>query len=340
MTFTRRRTLLLSAAAACIVAPRLVLGATRTVRLAVGGRTAIYYLPITVAERRGLFQAQGLEVDVTDFAGGSKALQALVGGSADIGAGSFEHVISMHAKGQPIESVSIMGRYSGVAVALRAARAAGYKEPAQLAGMKFGVTAPGSGTHLFLKSWLTRHKVDPAGVSVIGVGNGAGAVAALRQGELDGIAHFDPVMSQLEAGEPLHMLVDGRTTAGMEAAYGGPYAAATLYATPDYIARNGDTVQAIVNAIQGGLEWMATASPEAVAAIVPPSYYSDAGLYLAALKKNLASFAPRIQMNDETAANVYRAMAAFDPQVAGKAVTYAKTYTNRFVLASANGARA
>lgn len=329
--YVLRRSLLVGAATFGMgsLAPAFASG--KNVKLAVGGRSAIYYLPVIVAEKKGFFVAQGLNVEVIDFAGGSKAMQALVGGSADICAGSFEHVVSMHAKGQPVEAVSVMGRYSGVVIALRAASGASYRTPASLVGMKLGVTAPGSGTHMFLKSWLTRNKVDPTLVPVIGVGSGAGAVAAMRQGELDGIAQIDPVISQLENTMPLKVLVDGRTTVGMDAAYGGAYAAATVCALPEYIAKNEATIQGFVNAIQEAIVWISNASPETIADLVPASFYSEKALYIAALRKNKGSFMPRIRMTNDVAANVYRSLAAFDPQVAAWSVVYEKTYTNRFL---------
>ena len=38
---------------------------------------------------------------MVDFAGGSKALQAVVGGSADVVSGAFERTVNMQFKGQP-----------------------------------------------------------------------------------------------------------------------------------------------------------------------------------------------------------------------------------------------
>ncbi len=49
-----------------------------------GGKALAYYLPLSVAEMRGYFKDEGLDVSIADFAGGSKALQAVVGGSADV----------------------------------------------------------------------------------------------------------------------------------------------------------------------------------------------------------------------------------------------------------------
>ena len=61
----------------------------QNVKIAVGGKTLFYYLPLTLAERLGYFKDEGLEVEIVDFAGGAKSLQALIGGSADFVSGAF-----------------------------------------------------------------------------------------------------------------------------------------------------------------------------------------------------------------------------------------------------------
>src|SRR6185503_3042239 len=68
------------------------------VRLAVGGKSAVYYLPLSVTERLGYFKDAGIDVEISDVASGGRALQAIVGGSADIGNGNFDHTIQMQAK--------------------------------------------------------------------------------------------------------------------------------------------------------------------------------------------------------------------------------------------------
>ena len=72
--------------------------------LAVGGKNLLYYLPLTIAEQMGYFKAEGLDVTIVDFAGGAKALQAVVGGSADVVSGAFEHTVNMQFKGQPMRA--------------------------------------------------------------------------------------------------------------------------------------------------------------------------------------------------------------------------------------------
>ena len=78
--------------------------------IAVGGKNLLYYLPLTIAETQGYFKAEGLDVTIADFAGGSRALQALVGGSADVTSGAFEHTINMQVKGQRLRAFVLQGR--------------------------------------------------------------------------------------------------------------------------------------------------------------------------------------------------------------------------------------
>ena len=69
------------------------------VSIAVGGKAAFYYLPLTIAEQLGYFKDEGLDVEISDFEGGSKALQAIVGGSADVVSGAWENTIDQQPRG-------------------------------------------------------------------------------------------------------------------------------------------------------------------------------------------------------------------------------------------------
>ena len=118
--------------------------------LAVGGKTALYYLPLTICERLGYFKEQGLDVTINDFRGGAQSLQALVGGSVDVVTGAYEHTIRMQAKGQDIRAVIELGRLPGLVLGLRTDKAASDKSAADLKGTKIGVSAPGSSTNFFV----------------------------------------------------------------------------------------------------------------------------------------------------------------------------------------------
>ena len=120
------------------------------ISIAVGGKTFMIYLPLSVTERLGYFKEAGLNVRIEEVNSGTKSAQALVGGSVDATAGSFDHTIQLQAKGQIITSVVLMGRYPGIVFGLVGSQTAQYQGPQDLKGMKIGVTAPGSQTNLMV----------------------------------------------------------------------------------------------------------------------------------------------------------------------------------------------
>jgi NitT/TauT family transport system substrate-binding protein len=97
--------------------------AQERLRLAVGGKSAVFYLPLSVTERLGYFKDAGLDVEISDVSSGARALQSIVGGSAEIGIGTFDHAIQMQAKNQPVVALLQYGRYPGFVLAMMAGKA-------------------------------------------------------------------------------------------------------------------------------------------------------------------------------------------------------------------------
>jgi sulfonate transport system substrate-binding protein len=303
--------------------PKLTIG--------VGGKPLIYYLPLTIAERKGYFKEEGLDVEIPDFPGGAKALQAMIGGSADLVSGAYEHTITQQAKGQNIEALVLQGRNAGIVLAMPKAKAAAYKSPADLKGMKIGVTAPGSSTNMFVNILLAKANLKPDVASYVGVGAGAGAVAIFKRGEIDAMSNLDPVIAMLEAGGDAVAVVDTRTPKGMQDVYGGAYAAGCIYAPVEFAKKYPNTAQAVVNAIVRALRFIQTSTPEQIAATVPAEYYSDKALYITALKANLDSFRHDGTIGLDAAQNVYRDLRTFDPGLQSAAsVDLAKTINMTF----------
>ena len=308
----------------------------KSVTLAVGGKTALYYLPLTICERLGYFKEQGLDVAINDFRGGAQSLQALVGGSVDVVTGAYEHTIRMQAKGQDIRAVIELGRFPGIAVGVRKDRAASYKSAADFKGMKIGVTAPGSSTHFFVMYLMSKAGLKPTDAAYIGVGISASAVAAMKKGEIDAISNVDPMIVKLEQDGDIKVVADSRTEEGTRAIFGGSNPAAVLYIKQDFIEKNPNTVQALVNAFHKTLKWLEKATPEQIAATVPEEYFlGDKALYLAAVKANkpvysLTGFIPATGM--KSAADM---LLAFDPEIRDAKVDLAKTYDDRFVKKAA-----
>jgi NitT/TauT family transport system substrate-binding protein len=304
----------------------------KKITIAVGGKNLFYYLPLTVAERLGYFKDEGLEVEIPDFAGGAKALQALVGGSADMVSGAYEHTINMAAKKQPIKAVVLQMKFNAMALAMSKERAAKFKGAKDLKGWKIGVTAPGSSTNMYVNNILVKDGLKPTDVSIVGVGTGAGAFAALDKGEIDALVNLDPVLTQLESTGKFVTLYDTRTEKGMKDVYGGDYMAAVIYVTDEFVKKNPNTVQAVVNAMVRADKWIAKATPQQIVDLMPPEYKAgNPTLYKEGLLKNMIGFSENGLMSMKAAENVYKVLHQFEPSVmnAGK-IDLGSTFDNSF----------
>ena len=111
-----------------------------SLKLGVANKAHLYYLPVTIAERRGHFRDYGLTVTMSDFEGGGQAFDALLAGSVDVAAGAYEHTLRAQAMGQDVRAVIELGRFPGVVLAVGKDRP--FKSIADLKGLKIGVTAP------------------------------------------------------------------------------------------------------------------------------------------------------------------------------------------------------
>jgi NitT/TauT family transport system substrate-binding protein len=301
--------------------------------LAVGGRTTLYYLPLTLADRLGYFTDEGLDVEINDFPGGSRALQALIGHSADVVSGAYEHTIVMQTLAQKVQAFVLQGMNPGLELGIRKDRAAEYSWAKDLKGMKIGVSAPGSSTHMLVNHLLASVGLTPDDVSVIGVGTGPSAVAAMRSGQIDALSGAEPVMTLLERSGDMKIVVETITDKGVRDVFGGSMPAATLYARLDFIEQNPKTVQALTNAIVRALLWLQHHSTEDVLNVVPPEYLlGDKALYAAAFERLRPTYSRDGLIPKKGVDNSYKVLLAHNNAVRRAPVVWInQTYTNTFV---------
>jgi len=305
------------------------------VSIAVGGKAAFYYLPLTIAEQLGYFKAEGLEVEISDFAGGSRALQAVVGGSADVVSGAYEHTINLQSKGQKFQAFVLQGRAPAISMGISPKAMPNYKTLADLKGKKIGISAPGSSTNMVANLILSRAGLKAADVSFIGVGTAAGALTAFRAGQIDAMCNVDPVMTMLEQKNEVRIIADTRTLKGTLDVFGGAMPAGCLYAPIEFIEKNPNTVQALTNAMVRSLKWLQTAGPSDIIKTVPESYLlGDRALYLASFNKVREAISPDGIIPEEGPRTALKALTSFDPSVKPDKIELGKTYTNEFAKKS------
>src|SRR5207237_4764427 len=114
-----------------------------------------------LAQELGEYKKAGVEVELVDFKGGSQSLTAVIGGSADVVSGYFDHCVNLAAKNQSLEAFVVYDRYPGLALVVGPKQTGKINALKDLKDKKVGVSAPGSSTDFFLKFLLSKNDVDP-----------------------------------------------------------------------------------------------------------------------------------------------------------------------------------
>jgi NitT/TauT family transport system substrate-binding protein len=305
---------------------------TKPVRIAIGGQNQLIYLPTTLARELGFYREEGLEVELQDHAGGAKALQAMIGGSADVVSGFYDHTIQMAAEGRALIAFVTMLRFPGLVLATSPQSAVTRIE--DLKGRVAGVTTPGSSSHMLLTFLLHRHGVPVESVSVTGIGGAGTAIAAVERGKVDVGMMTDPAFTIVRRRAPgVRILADLRHAEGVKEAFGtSTYPASVLYADAEWVRANREKAGRLARAIRRTLEWIQAHSPQDIADRTPAAFRGeDPALYADAVKNTMSMFSPDGVMAADGAEAVRRLLAESTDKVRNATIDLSKTYTNELV---------
>jgi NitT/TauT family transport system substrate-binding protein len=303
------------------------------ITIAVGGGSCLCYLPTILAKQLGEYEKAGLAVELVDLKGGSDALKAVLGGSADVVSGYFDHCVNLAAKKQELQAFVVYDRYPGLVLVVSPSHTKEINSIKDLAGKKIGVSAPGSSTDFFLKYLLKRNGLDPTSAAVIGVGLGATAVAAMEQGQIDAAVMLDPAVTVLQGSHSdLKILSDTRTQKDTLGVFGGEYPGGALYSTAAWVGSHEKDVQALTSAIVNTLAWIHSHSAEEIMAKMPEEIVGkNKELYLAALKNTIPMYSETGKMDPKGADAVLAVFSEGSPDIAKANIDVTKTYTNKYV---------
>ena len=303
------------------------------VSIAVGGAGCLCYLPTVLAQQIGEYEKAGLEIELINFKGGSQALTAVLGGSADIVSGYYDHCVNLAAKNQALQAFVTYDRFPGLVLVVSPKHTADIQSIKDLAGKKVGVSAPGSSTDFFLKYLLHKNGVDPNSVAVVGIGLDATAVAAQEQGLVDAAVMLDPAVTLLQGKyKDVRILSDTRTQKDTLDVFGGEYPGGALYTRAAWISAHEAEVQGLTNAILATLKWIHSHTPEEIMAKMPPDLVgADKALYLAALKNTIPMYSLNGMMDPKGAQAVLDVFSQSVPEIANARIDLSKTYTNKYV---------
>jgi NitT/TauT family transport system substrate-binding protein len=255
-------------ASAIFGVPTIVVAqAKEKLTMSVGSEHALVYFPFDLAKSLGYFDREGLDVELVYTKGGSEAAEALVSGSVDYSGNAIDHAIAAAQRGKSLVMISDFMDQPGVTVLIRPQDKGKLTSFRDMKGKTVGVTSPGSATHV-LGVWLAKQAgISRDDVSFVGVGGGATMPAALASGHVDAAIGNDPFASELMRDGRASALIELFREADVKRYLGfTSYCFTGALTRADVIAKNPARTQKVVNALVAAQNFMATHSPDAIAA--------------------------------------------------------------------------
>ena len=149
-------------------------------------------LPIYVAESRGFFKDESLDLRLRECASGRECYQWLADGSVDV-ATAAELVVATGSTAHRDLQIFATIDASSTQIRLVARRSAKIAEAPQMQGKRIG-TVPGSSAQYFLDNWLVFNDIDPDSVTIVALAPDK-LVKALEARSVDAIAIWEPFAS-------------------------------------------------------------------------------------------------------------------------------------------------
>lgn len=292
------------------------------------------FLPVSMAETLGYFREEGLDVVLEKLPSSGKTLEALLGGSADVASLGYMQTIQMATRGQRIRAFFIGNQRANFAIVASPGAQRKVERIQDLDGALIGVPSPGSPTNQWASYYLTIHGVDVSRVKWIGIGGGAGAIAALGSGRMEAAAlaggnHIRYLKQHPDA----RLLVDGSSREVMLNTFGGEwFASGALAARQEWLDRNPDTAKRLCRALGKALRWIATHAPEEIRDRLPESSRSaDVQADIEIIRWGRAGHTPDGRMPAGAPEAMFRFLEATSGEIRGAKIDLSSTWTNEFL---------
>lgn len=302
-------------------------------QMGVDHKSSFCYLPLTIAERLGYFQAEGLHLQLQEFASPTLAAQSLLAGGVQVLSGTYSTNIVLDRLGHSLQSVVLQGRAPQMVMGMAGDQGNRFRHWRDLRGQRIGVVQRGTASHRIALLALARGRLGEGDVTFRELPSATDALNAFRSGEVSVLCYPDPLITRLEQAGEIKVLLDTRTVRGSKEFFGGLLPAGCLSAKQDWVEEHADEAQALANAMVKALKWLQTAGPSDLIKVVPESYFGgDRALYLAAFSRSREAWSPDGVMPNEGPAVAARMLAKLNATSPTPDQDLMKTYTNRFAL--------
>ncbi|MCM1498838.1 MAG: ABC transporter substrate-binding protein [Clostridium sp.] len=227
---------------------------------------SIFYAPQYVAIEKGYFAEEGIDLELVNGFGADKVMSAMVAGEADIGFMGAEASIYLYSEGASnyaINFAQLTQRAGNFLVAREPIEEFSWdmlRDTEVLGGRKGGMP------EMVFEYILNKNGIDPAvDLSIDQSIDFGSTAAAFSGGQGDFTVEFEPSATALEAAGEGYVVA----SLGVDSGY-VPY---TSYSTTkEYMEKNEDIIQGFTNALQKGMDFVATHSPQEIAEVIAPQF--------------------------------------------------------------------
>jgi len=171
-----------------------------SLRVGKAGREAFSFVPADVGVRTGIFKQNGVDVEISTFAGDARLQQAMAADGIDVALGSGPG-LAFIVKGSPAKGIAAMAG-PPLLFALVVRNDDAVRTPDDLKGRKVGVSTVGSVTSWIVAEVSRQKGWGYDGIAQVPIGDDATRIAALKTKSVDAaIVNLAQALNFVQRGE-------------------------------------------------------------------------------------------------------------------------------------------
>lgn len=291
------------------------------------------YAPVHLANALGFFKEEGVDLKLIQFDTGGLATKAVVSGGADLCTTTYGGMILANVQGAGLTQTVLLSAVPGLVLLVGSKSAV--TDVKGIKGMTIGVSGLGTPPEFFVRSILASNNMSVSDIKLASTGNGTPAVTALTMDRVQGLVQFDPLVTRMVQDKQARVLVDTRTFAGTEKAFGGPYVGGNIAGTQAWVKANPDAVRAVNRAIVRTLKWMQAHTPAQIVDALPKQIYypnpEDKEIMIKSFEASKDFYSGDGTLTLDAARNVVRNLKIANPKLDFDSLDLAVTFNNSLV---------
>lgn len=227
---------------------------------------SIFYAPMYVAIENGYFSDEKIDLTLVTGFGADKTMTAVISGEADIGFMGSEASIYTYnegAKDYPVNFAQLTQRAGNFLVGRTDDPSFQWED---LKGKTVLGGRAGGMPQMVFEYILKQHDIDPKkDLTIIQNIDFGSTAAAFSEGQGDYTVEFEPGATTLENERKGHVVASLGTDSGYV-----PYTA--FCAKKSYLSKHKETIQGFTNAIQKGMDYVQSHTPQEIAVVIAPQF--------------------------------------------------------------------